>query len=125
MRLFLICLVIGCAHDVRAHFPTPPEDPSGTLVLQLGQPASDVSVAINGLLVVDSVHTQRIVIDGVPIGTAEIVMAANGADKQFRVWIGGEHDVTVPMGVPDAGSGFLKSLFGTIVTIVLYSMLRH
>ncbi|MDB4956734.1 MAG: hypothetical protein JWO36_4303 [Myxococcales bacterium] len=81
---WLIYLVVGCAHaDVRAHYPSPPGDLSGTLVLQMTQPASDVSVAINGLLVVDNVHTQRIIVDGVPIGTAEIVMAANGADKEF------------------------------------------
>src|SRR3954464_13440187 len=107
-KLCLVVLMLGCAHDVRVHFPTPPDGLTGTLVIQMAQPASDVTISINGYLVVDDVHTQRIVIDGVPIGSNEIVMAANGADKQFQVWIGGDHATTVPLGIQDAGSGFIK-----------------
>jgi hypothetical protein len=125
MRLVMICLLVGCSHDVRALYPSPPGDLSGTLVLQLAQPASDVSVSLNGLLVVDDVHTQHIVIEGVPIGTADVVMAANGVDKEFHVWVGAEHATTVPLGVPDASSGFIKSLFGSVLTIVLYSLLHR
>jgi hypothetical protein len=91
----------------------------------MGQPASGVAVAINGQLVVEDAHTERVTIDNVPVGNAEITMAANGTDKQFRTWIDGEHVVTVPLGVGEQGNGFLKTLFGTIVTIVVYSMLRH
>jgi hypothetical protein len=128
MRLLislLATLVVGCAQDVRVRFPSPPEDISGTLVLQLAESASDVSVALNGMLVVDNVHTQRIVISGVPIGTADVVMAANGVDKEFHVWVGAEHATTVPLGVPDASSGFIKSLFGSVLTIVIYSLLHR
>jgi hypothetical protein len=126
MRSLPICLLVlaACSHDVRAVYPAAPDEPTGTLVLQMSQPASGVTVAINGLLVVDDVHSERVVITGVPVGTQEIVMSANGADKQFRVWIGGEHATTVPLGVPDAGTGFLKTLFGTLVTIVVYSLLH-
>jgi len=90
----------------------------------MAEAAKGVSVAINGVLVVDDAHTRRIQIDGVPIGTGEVIMAANGGDKAFRVWIDSERPTTVPMGVPDEGSGFLKTLFGSIVTIVIYSLLH-
>ena len=126
MRFAILLLLAGCpAHDVRVHYPAAPETPTGTLVLQMSEPASNVSVAINGLLVVDEAHTQHVIIDGVPVGTDEIVLTANGADKQFRVWVGGDHATTVPMGVPDQGTGFLKSLAGTLITIVVYSLLHH
>ena len=127
MRFLPLMFVLAACpgHDVRVHFPAPPEAPTGTLVLQMSEAASDVSVAINGLLVVDDEHTQRIVIDGVPVGTDEIIMTANGADKAFKVWVGGDHATTVPLGVPDAGAGFLKTLAGTLITIIVYSLLHH
>jgi hypothetical protein len=127
MRFVWICLLVtvtACSHDVRVRYPAPPDAPTGTLVLLFGEAAGDVAVAINGQLMCEGEHTDRVTIDNVPVGTAKIVMAANGADKQFEMWIDGDHPTTVPLGVPDAGNGFVKTLFGTIVTIVLYSLLH-
>ena len=70
-------------------------------------------------------HTSRVVIDGIPIGTREITLAANGGDKQFKVWIDGDHATTVPIGVADATGGFLKTLAASILTIVVYSLLHR
>ena len=123
--LGLVGLVGGCAHDVATRFPSQPTEPTGTLVLQLTKPASGVTVAINGVLVVDDERTERVVIAGVPTGQAEVVMAANGGDKAFRVWIDSAHPTTVPLGVPDEGSGFIKSLAGSLLTIVVYSLLHR
>src|SRR5678810_669698 len=108
----LVLVAIGCAKDVRARYPSTPDEPTGTLVLSMTRPASGVSVAINGLLVVDDAHTQHVVIEGVPIGNREVVMAANGGDKAFTIWIESEHPTTVPLGVPEEGFGFLKSVAG-------------
>jgi hypothetical protein len=125
--LLILVMVAGCGgEDMRVHYPLAlPTDPTGTLVLHMTQSASDVSVAVNGVLVVDNAHTQHIVIDGVPVGTAEIIMAANGADKEFKVWVGSDHATTVPLGVPDSSTGFLKTLAGTLITILVYSWLHH
>lgn len=126
MRLALAALVClsACAHDVYAHYPAAPDDATGTVVLLLSQAASDVNVAINGMLVVQDAHTSRIVIDHAPAGNQDIVITANGGDKQMHVWVGTDHATTIPLGVPDATSGFLKTLFGTLVTIVAYSLLH-
>jgi hypothetical protein len=35
-----------------------------------------------------------------------------------------ERPTTVPLGVPEAGSGFLKSLAATLISIAAYSLLR-
>lgn len=124
MRWLLVLALVGCSlPTVRVHYPVP-DGPTGSLVLLMSQGASDLSVSIDGLLVVEGAHTDRIVIDGVPVGTREIVMAANGSDKQFHVWIGGDHPTTVPLGVPDASLGFLKTLAGTLITILVYSLLH-
>ena len=127
MKWFLVLGLIaaGCAHDVEAHFPSQPTEPTGTLVLQLTKPASDVTVAINGVLVVDDEHTQRVVVTGVPTGNREVVLAANGGDKAFNVWIDSARPTTVPLGVADDSYGFVKTLFGSVLTIVLYSLLHR
>src|SRR5215831_8935231 len=76
MRIVLLFVIfVACSHDVHATFPAPAGAPTGTLVLLLGQPASDVAVAINGQLVVEDEHTSRITIEHVPVGTAEVVFA--------------------------------------------------
>jgi hypothetical protein len=123
-RLLVVLLVVGCAHDVKSRYPSRPDEPTGTLVLTMSEAASGVTVAINGVLVVDDEKTDHVVIEGVPAGTGEVVMAANGADKAFRVWIDSERPTTVPLGVPDEGHGFLKSLAGSLLSIVVYSLLR-
>lgn len=125
MRLAVLLLIVSaCAHDVYVKFPSAPDDATGTVVLLLSQPASDVNVAINGILVVQDAHTDRIVISHAPAGNEDIVITANGGDKAMRVWVGTDHATTIPMGVPDATTGFLKTLFGTLVTIVAYSLLH-
>lgn len=125
--IVLLALAAGCAtaHDVRSHFPAPPDAPTGTLVLQMSEPADHVTVAVNGVLVVDDVRTQHVVVEGIPMGTQQVVMAANGVDKQFTVWIDGDHATTVPLGVPEEGTTFLKTLAGSLLTIVVYSLLHH
>ncbi len=129
MRLVLVVMVVivfiaGCAHDVHVRYPAAPDEPTGTVVLLMSQAASDVNVAINGILVVEDAHTSRIVISNAPAGNQDIIMTANGSDKAMRIYIGTDHATTIPLGVPDASSGFLKSLFGTLVTIVAYSLLH-
>lgn len=126
MRLvWLLVILVACSHDVRVKYPAPPDAPTGTLVLLLGQPASDVAVSINGRLVVEGEHTDRITIDNIPVGTAEVIFAGNGVDKPFHTWVDSDHPTTVPLGVPDPGGGFLKTLAASILTIVVYSLLHH
>jgi hypothetical protein len=126
MRLVLVMLVwlSACSHDVHARYPAAPDEPTSSVVLLLSQPADDVNVAVNGILVVEDAHTGRIVINNAPTGNVDIVMTANGSDKAMRVWLSSDHATTIPLGVPDASSGFIKSIFGTLITIVAYSLLH-
>jgi hypothetical protein len=123
--LLVLVLVVGCSHDILARYPSRPDEATGTLVLTMAKPASGVSVAINGLLVVEDEKTGHVTIQGVPIGTRDIVMAANGMDRAFQVWIDSERPTTVPLGVPDEGMGFLKSIAGSLLSIVVYSLLHR
>ena len=121
--VFLV-LLVGCPHDARTRYPAAPDAPTGTLVLLLSQAASNVSVAVNGRLVVEDAHTRKVVIDAVPAGSSEVTIAANGADKQLRVWIDHEQTTTVPLGVPDGSTALWKSILGTLISLVAYSVLR-
>ena len=63
------------------------------------------------------------------VGTVLGVLAGNRVVysvglEAFRVWIESEHPTTVPLGVPDEGSGFLKSVAGSLITIIVYSLLH-
>jgi hypothetical protein len=125
MRLLLVLLFACSTPSVRVRYPTTPDQPTGTLVLLLSQAASDVTVAINGNLVVDREHTDRVIVDGVPVGTQTVILAANGMDKQFQIWVDGDHWTTVPLGVPDAGTAFWKTLAGSLLTVIVYTLLHH
>jgi hypothetical protein len=126
MRFVFLLVFAGCAaHDVLVHYPmATPSDATGTLVILLTQPADDVTVAIDGVLVTEEQHTKRIVVDRVPVGTADVILAANGEDKQFHAWVGTDHATTVPLGIPDSSMGFVKTLAGTLITILVYSLLH-
>jgi hypothetical protein len=124
LLLTIFVTLAGCARDVRTRFPSSPTEPTGTLVLLLSQPASNVSVAIDGLLVIEDQHTKKITIERVPTGNREIAIAANGSDKAMRAWISSENPTTIPLGVPEAGIALWKSLVGTLVSILAYSLLR-
>jgi hypothetical protein len=127
MRVLVVLVFVfamGCAKDVHVRFPAPPDVPTGTIVLLLSSAASGVSVAIEGFLVVEDVHTERIVISNVPIGTQEVVMTANGANQAMKLWVGGDHATTVPLGVPDPTPGLLKTIIGTVVSLLAYSLIN-
>lgn len=124
MRFVALLLVVACTHDsVRVQYPAPPDAPTGTLVLRLTEPA-EVSVAVNGQLVVDDEKTDKIIIENLPVGSNDVVIAANGGDKAVRAWVTSDHWTTIPMGVPEASTSLLKSIFATLVSIVAYSLLN-
>ena len=119
----LALLLVACTHDVRVKYPAPPDAPTGTLVLRLTD-AANVSVAVNGQLLVDDEKTDKIIIENLPVGSNDLVIAANGGDKAVRAWVTSDHWTTIPMGVPEASTGLLESIFATLVSIVAYSLLN-
>src|SRR5258705_11737391 len=128
MRVALIVLglvgLAGCTHDVHVRYPAPPDVPTGTLVLLLSQSASDVNVAINGILVVQGQRTSLVEVTNVPTGHDDVVITANGVDKAFRTWVESDHPTTVPLGVPGESLGFFKSILGTLISLVAWSLLK-
>jgi hypothetical protein len=125
MRFVWIAIVAaGCAHDVRVRYPAPDATP-GSLTFVFTTPASDVSVAVDGVLLVDDAHTGRITIDQVPSGTQDVVVAIGPEEKAMKLWIEPGKDTTIPLGSPGVApiDGW-RSAFVSLAGIVLYALLR-
>ncbi len=115
----------ACAHDVHARYPAPPDAPTGAVELVFSAPASDVSVAVNGHLVVHDARTERIRIDDVPTGYADLAIAAGPGEKQVRVWVAYDRVTTIPLGAPgEAPMSAIRALATSLATVALYALLN-
>ena len=122
MRWLILLILTACAHDVRTNFPGATDD-AGTIVIMLTAPTSDVIVTIDGLLVVEGAHTNRIVIEHVPVGFRELVVADGGGDKERRIWVASDHATTVALGMPGAGGpSLLTTVIDAVLTGVVYAL---
>jgi len=109
----------------RPPFPAPPGAASGASGLGFTSGAADVAVAVNGVLVVEDAHTERVRIDGVPTGYAELAIAAGSGEKALRVWVEADHLTTIPLGAPaEAPMSALRGLATSLAGIALYSLLN-
>ena len=121
-----IALLVGCAHDVRATFPASPGEPTGTVELVFASPASAVSVAVNGILLVRGKRTEKVTITGVPTGYAEVAIAAGPGEKSARVWV--DDGATTSLPLPSSGeapASALRQFATSLATVALYALLRR
>src|SRR5688572_1823552 len=79
--------VVACVHDVYTRFPAELGADVGAIELAFSAPASSVSVAVNGIMVVRDVRTESVTITDVSIGFAELAIVAGAGEKQMRVWV--------------------------------------
>ncbi len=123
--LLLLSLVLSCAHDVQVRYPDDELGEHGVVIVMLDD-AADVTVAINGRLLVDDVRTKRVEISNLPTGFVELAVAAGGSAQQTRVWVTAEHPTALPMGAPAAGAqGVVASLLSTAVSVAVFVLTRR
>ena len=121
MRALIACLVIGlgCAHDVRVKMPATDPQVTGALEIVFTRSAHDVTVVIDGQLMVHNEHTQKVRIDGVTAGLVELMVVAGsgqGRVERFqRVEIDVGKTTTIPVAAPERS--FASELPQTIVMI--------
>ena len=125
MRFVWVAIVVaGCAQDYRVRYPG--DDPApGSLTFAFTSPASDVSLAVNGTLLVDDAHTGRIHVDNMPSGSNDVIVAVGPEEKAMKIWIDPGKETTVPLGSSGVSSidGWRAS-FVSLAGIVLYALLR-
>jgi len=101
----LVACIAGCAHDVRARLPAQPGEPTGSITIVLTQSARNLTVSINGVLVADRAHSERVHIQGVPAGAADVVVAAGGGEtrieRHMSVAVAAGRDTAIPLAGPD------------------------
>ncbi len=117
----------ACARDVRARYPSSsgPGEDTGSLVLVLTRSSPDVYVAIDGVLVVDGVHTSRVRVDGLEPGYREVVIAVGPAEKAVRVWIDARRDTVIPMpGVGGSTTDSLRNMAMSLAAVALYAWIK-
>ena len=76
----------ACASNVEVRYPAPPETGrSGSVLIRLSEPMRAVSVSIDGLLVAEDQHTERVHIADVPAGARHVSIAASAGDRAASV----------------------------------------
>ena len=119
-----VVALAGCPGPMSVRYPSDPAEPTGTVILAFSKPASGVVVAVNGHMVVDGDDASKIVIDGIPTGTAELSIAAGPTEKQLSVWVSEDNAVTIPMGsAGGSASDTIKGLLSSIAGILVYALL--
>lgn len=101
------CALGGCAHNVRASYPSAgPGVPLGSVTVKMTSAARNLSVAVNGVLVAEGKHTKKITVVGVPAGPAEVSIACGGGgmsrvEKTAQVTVHPYADTTVLVSAPN------------------------
>ncbi len=74
--------VSGCASNVEVRYPAPTGVvQSGSVLIRFSEPMRAVSVTIDGLLVAEDKHTERVNIAEVPVGKREVSVVAEGSGR--------------------------------------------
>jgi hypothetical protein len=114
----------GCARDLHVRLPHPPEEPTGSITVHLTRPANDLTVAVNGHLVAERAHTEKVRVDGVIAGMAEVTIAAGGGpdrvERHMQVLVDAGGHVHIPIGAPEKSmASAFKMGFLTVVAWVV------
>jgi len=108
----------------------PSEEPTGAVALIFTRPAKGVTVAVDGQLVVERIHTDSVRIEGLTAGIAELRVAAGSGparlEAEMRVDVEVGRTTTVPLGAPSSeeSSGYLNAAL-SVAAIVLSTALTN
>jgi hypothetical protein len=110
--LGVVCLAIGCAHDVRTEYPgRAPGMATGSVTIRFTHAVRGASVSVNGALVAEGEHTKKVTVTGVPAGDAEIQIAAGGntqsrVEKVFTVLVEPYADTAIVVASPEMSTAY-------------------
>ena len=71
---------------------------TGSLTLVFSRKAEGVIVSVDGVLVVEGATIKRLRIGKVATGYVELAIAADGVERQMRVWVESDRDTSIPIG---------------------------
>jgi hypothetical protein len=104
----------GCASNVAIRYPAAPSNgaETGAVLVRFTEPMRAVNVSIDGLLVVEDEHTERVHISDVPTGTREVSIVAEARGRAEAVErseilnVAAGQEVSVLVAVPPRSLGY-------------------
>lgn len=105
--------VSGCASNVEVAYPSP-SSPSqtGVVLIRFTESMRAVSVRIDGFLVAEDQHTERVRIASVPAGVRQVTVVASAdgrrepVDRTERVSVGAGEEVAILVATPPRSIGY-------------------
>jgi hypothetical protein len=110
IKFALVALAVGCSSaPVSVTAPESAGEATGTIAVIFTRPAKGVTIALDGRLVVERQHTDRVEIRGVDVGVSELQIAAGAGpsrvERHVRVEVDHNRITAVPVAAPDGGGG--------------------
>lgn len=122
----IVLLASGCAANVDVAYPTPTSaDETGVVLVRFTEPMSSVNVRVDGVLVAEDKHTERVQVTNVPTGTREVAVVASQSSRSEavhhieRVIVDSEKPAVVLIATPPRSTGYW---INSTVTFLAYSV---
>jgi hypothetical protein len=120
-RTLVLIALTACAHDVTARYAA---NGGGTVQVLLSHAASAVTVSIDDHVVIESAHTRKATIEGVPPGDARVQVVVGGeCTKGFvderHVWVEPGANATLALPGPELSTGCAIVQAGSMVALGL------
>lgn len=118
----------GCAHNVNIQYPAPGDGATGAIVVKLSEPVQQVSVTVDGRLLVEDEFTARVEVKEIPVGERQIRVVASGESRESpidhtqMINIEPGKTATVAIATPARSTGYwiyIGLVFGIALPIVL------
>ena len=126
LAVFVALLASGCAANVDVAYPAPTSaQETGVVLVRFTEPMSSVSVRVDGVLVAEDKHTERVQVTNVPTGSREVAVVASQASRTEavrhleRVMVDSEKPAVVLIATPPRSTGYW---INSAVTVLAYSV---
>lgn len=111
--ILLVTAVASCAANVDVAYPTPGSTPeTGVVLVRFTEPLASVSVLVDGVLVAEDKHTERVQVTNVPTGSREVTVVASEPSRKEsvhhseRVTVDSEKTAVVLIATPPRSTGY-------------------
>ena len=86
LPILLVVLLPACASDIAVGYPSPAgAAPAGTVLVRFTEAMRSATVRIDGVLVVEDEHTERIEVANVPAGRREVTVVASSRGRSRSI----------------------------------------
>jgi hypothetical protein len=125
--VLIVVVASGCAANVEVGYPTQAASiQTGTVLVRFTEPMKSVSVRVEGVLVAEDKHTERVEITNVPTGSREVTVVASESSRKAavnhteRVTVDSEKPAVVLVATPPHSTGYWIS---STAAILVYGVL--